>query len=194
MSISEVEPTQERILKRIDSWGCMKNCGACCKLGPIESRPDLGEYLDSDELAEYKSEENLFDLIINDVPYIFGAEDYQSNDDRDLCKVKDLNAFNERMEACLKNMMRLIKTSNWKERVFHPIIMKVGSGRRNSNGTGLISMDVELEVIARKVGLTIHDRIHNELSSAFQFYNVARCIDNRYTIKSHETNLVMVKY
>ena len=55
-------------------------------------------------------------------------------------------------------------------------------------------MDVELEIIARKVGLTIHDRIHNELSSAFQFYNVARCIDNRYTIKSHETNLAMVKY
>ena len=85
------------------------------------------------ELAEYESDANLFDLIINDVPYIFGAEDYQSNDDRDLCKVKDLNAFNERMEICLKNMMRLIKTSNWKERVFHPIIMKVGSGRRNSN-------------------------------------------------------------
>ena len=91
-----------------------------------------------------------FDLIINDVPYIFGAEDYESGDDRDLCKVKNLDEYHKRMEVCLKNMKRLIKPSSWKDRVFHPIVMKVGSGRRNTLGTGLVSMDVELEIIARK--------------------------------------------
>ena len=35
------------------------------------------------ELAEYKSVTDHFDLIINDVPYIFGAEDYESDDDYD---------------------------------------------------------------------------------------------------------------
>ncbi len=146
------------------------------------------------ELAEYKSCSNHFDLIINDVPYIFGAEDYESNDDRDLCKVKNLDQYHKRMEVCLQNMKRLIKPSSWNEKVFHPIVMKVGSGRRNALGTGLISMDVELEIIARKIGLTIHDKIFNEISSSFQGYNVGRCIENRYTIKSHECSLVMVKY
>lgn len=146
------------------------------------------------ELAEYKSNTNLFNLIINDVPYILGAEDYESDDDRDLCKIKNLDDYFKKMETCLCNMKRLIKPSSWKDRIFHPIVMKVGSGRRNSKGTGLISMDVEIEIIARKNGLVIHDRIHNELRSAFQSYNVARCIENKYTVKSHETSLVMVKY
>ena len=146
------------------------------------------------ELAEYESCTSHFDLIINDVPYIFGAEDYESGDDRDLCKVKNLDEYHKRMEVCLKNMKRLIKPSSWKDRIFHPIVMKVGSGRRNTLGTGLVSMDVELEIIARKVGLTIHDKIFNELRSAFQSYNIGRCIENRYTVKSHECSLVMVKY
>ena len=146
------------------------------------------------ELAEYKTVTDHFDLIINDVPYIFGAEDYESNDDRDLCKVKNLDEYHKRMEVCLQNMKRLIKPSSWKERVFHPIVMKVGSGRRNSAGTGLVSMDVELEFIARKIGLTIHDKIFNELRSAFQSYNIGRCIENKYTVKSHECSLVIVKY
>ena len=146
------------------------------------------------ELAEYESCRDHFDLIINDVPYIFGAEDYESGDDRDLCKVKNLDEYHKRMEVCMRNMKRLIKPSSWKDKVFHPIVMKVGSGRRNSLGTGLVSMDVELEFIARKIGLTIHDKIFNELRSAFQGYNTRRCIENRYTIKSHECSLVMVKY
>lgn len=146
------------------------------------------------ELAEYKSCTDQFDLIINDVPYIFGAEDYESNDDRDLCKVKNLAEYHKRMEVCLVNMKRLIKPSSWKDRIFHPIVMKVGSGRRNSLGTGLVSMDVEIEFIARKIGLTIHDKIFNELRSAFQSYNIGRCIESRYTVKSHECSVVMVKY
>ena len=91
-------------------------------------------------------------------------------------------------------MKRLIKQSSWKDRIFKPIVVKVGSGRRNSVGTGLVSMDVELEIIAKRVGLTIHDKIFNELRSAFQSYNIGRCIENRYTVKSHECSLVMVKY
>lgn len=146
------------------------------------------------ELAEYETVQDHFDLIINDVPYIFGAEDYESDDDRDLCKVKNLDQYHERMEVCLTNMKRLIKQSSWKDRIFKPIVMKVGSGRRNSVGTGLVSMDVELEIIAKRVGLTIHDKIFNELRSAFQSYNIGRCIENRYTVKSHECSLVMVKY
>jgi uncharacterized protein len=35
-------------------WQCVSNCGACCNLTP-EDRPDLGEYLSSEELKLYMS-------------------------------------------------------------------------------------------------------------------------------------------
>lgn len=36
------------------TWRCVKDCGACCHLDPAE-RPDLEEYLSSDELEHYLS-------------------------------------------------------------------------------------------------------------------------------------------
>jgi len=49
--VSSTDP----ILRRIDKWACVKGCGACCKLGPLDSRPDLPTYLTPDELALYTS-------------------------------------------------------------------------------------------------------------------------------------------
>lgn len=48
-------PIEDLILKQIDTWACIKNCGACCKLGPLSARPDLDSYLTPDELTTYKS-------------------------------------------------------------------------------------------------------------------------------------------
>ncbi|MEB3280436.1 MAG: YkgJ family cysteine cluster protein [Lyngbya sp.] len=36
------------------TWQCVKNCGACCYLEPSE-RPELDEYLDSEDLELYLS-------------------------------------------------------------------------------------------------------------------------------------------
>jgi hypothetical protein len=36
------------------TWGCVKQCGACCHLDPAD-RPDLDEYLTPDELQLYLS-------------------------------------------------------------------------------------------------------------------------------------------
>lgn len=36
------------------TWQCVKNCGACCHLDPID-RPDLDQYLTPDELTHYLS-------------------------------------------------------------------------------------------------------------------------------------------
>lgn len=36
------------------SWHCVKQCGACCHLDPAD-RPDLDEYLSTEELALYLS-------------------------------------------------------------------------------------------------------------------------------------------
>ena len=29
---------KDQILRKVDNWACVKNCGACCKLGPLDSR------------------------------------------------------------------------------------------------------------------------------------------------------------
>ena len=34
------------------TWQCVKNCGACCNLDPID-RPDLGDYLNDEEIVTY---------------------------------------------------------------------------------------------------------------------------------------------
>ena len=70
--------------------------------------------------------------------------------------------------------------------------MKVGSARRGE--MGLIDIATELEIIARSLGLKLHDKIINVLDSQWGMFNVSRCIDNRYAVKIHETNLVWVKY
>ena len=65
------------ILRRVDKWACVSGCGACCKLGPLESRPDLGEYLTPEEMTTYKS--------------LIGPDDWCVNFDKDarLCTIYD---------------------------------------------------------------------------------------------------------
>ncbi|MBZ8178724.1 MAG: YkgJ family cysteine cluster protein [Oscillatoria sp. PMC 1051.18] len=36
----------------MSTWRCVQNCGACCHLDPSE-RPDLEDYLSSEELKQY---------------------------------------------------------------------------------------------------------------------------------------------
>lgn len=39
---------------KVGKWQCVSGCGACCNLTP-EERPDLAEYLSSEELELYMS-------------------------------------------------------------------------------------------------------------------------------------------
>jgi hypothetical protein len=142
-------------------------------------------------LEEYGDQQDIWDLVTCDPPYIFNAETYGA-DPRDLCLAKDLESFNNRMEGCLRNLKRLIKPSSFSKKEFHPIVMKVGSARRGE--TGLIDMATELEIIGRRLGLVLHDKVINVLDSQWGMFNVSRCIEHRYTVKIHETNLVWVKY
>ena len=54
-------------------------------------------------------------------------------------------------------------------------------------------MDTDIEMMTKN-GLVLHDKIINELKPTLQNYNMQRCIENKYTIKLMETNLVFLKY
>ena len=149
-------------------------------------------YSDGCELAEYAEQSDLFDLVTFDPPYLLGSEKY-NDDPRDLCNVKDdITAFNQRLEICLQNLRRLIKSSSWEKREFHPIVIKVGANRRST--MGLVDMATECEIIARRIGLTLHDKVINVLNSSYAMFGARRAIEHRYTVKVHETNLVFLKY
>jgi ParB family chromosome partitioning protein len=143
------------------------------------------------ELKEYQDQEDVFDLISSDPPFLFGIEPY-GTDPRDLCTVKDLDGYVAKMTTCMTNLKRLIKTSNWDKKEFHPIVMKVGSSRRGEKG--FIDLATEFELIGRQLGLSLHDKVINILNSQWAMFNVSRCIDNRYSVKIHETTLVFIKY
>ena len=143
------------------------------------------------EMVKFKEASNMIDLFINDIPYILSAEKY-TDDPRDLCNIKDLDGFYERVEVMMKNMKRLIKKSNYEEGVIKPIIMKVGSQRRGNKG--LMTMDTDIEMIARRIGLTLHDKIISELRPSMQSYIINTSFQKRFTMKIMETNLIFVKY
>ena len=144
------------------------------------------------ELKEYAGQENIWDMVLFDPPYL-GAENYGNDDDpREVGLIKDLDEYNNKMETCLKNLKRLIKPSNWDTLEFHPIVIKLGSSRSGKNG--ITCLDVEMEVVARRLGLIVHDRIISVLNSHWAMFTVSRCIDHRYSVKNHETTLVLLKY
>ena len=51
-----------------------------------------------------------------------------------------------------------------------------------------------IELIARDLGLVLHDTFFNHLYSQHAIFQISRCIDHRYLAKVHGTNLVFVKY
>ena len=143
------------------------------------------------EMVELGEAQNVIDLFINDIPYILSAETY-NDDPRDLCNTKDLDEFYGRVEVMMKNMKRLIKPSNYEKGIFKPIIMKVGSQRRGKKG--LMDMATDIEMLARKHSLVLHDKIMNELRPAMQSYIINTTFQKRFTMKIQETSLVFVKY
>jgi ParB family chromosome partitioning protein len=164
---------------------------ACLEHTEIASEDLVLHHSDGVTLKEYENQESIWDLVTIDPPYIWNAENY-GEDPRDLCNIKSLDAFNTKLDECLLNLKRLVKPSSFSQKEFHPIVIKVGSGRRGE--MGLIDMATEVEIIARRIGLILHDKVINVLDSQWGMVNTSRCIDHRYSLKIHETNLVFLKY
>jgi Fe-S-cluster containining protein len=100
------------ILKKIDDWACVKNCGACCKLGPLDSRPDLESYLT--RTALHHSSISNITLILSYHPAedlklyksMIGPDDWCVHFDQSnrMCKIYD-----ERPQFCRVELTRFIK-------------------------------------------------------------------------------------
>jgi ParB family transcriptional regulator, chromosome partitioning protein len=164
---------------------------ACLEHTDIAPEDLVLHHSDGVTLKEYEDQESIWDLVTFDPPYILNAENY-GDDPRDLCHIKDLDQFNSKLEECLLNLKRLVKQSSFEKKKFHPIVIKVGSARRGQ--TGLIDMATEVEIISRRIGLVLHDKIINVLDSQWGMVNTSRCLEHKYSLKIHETNLVFLKY
>ena len=143
------------------------------------------------KMEEYKEANNIIDLFLNDIPYIFGTEKY-NDDPRDLGNIRKLDDFYEKVEEMMTNMKRLIKKSNYEQGIFKPIIMKVGSQRRGNQG--LFDMATDIEMIGRRLSLTLHDKIFNELRPSMQSFTMNKSFQKRFSMKLQETNLVFLDY
>lgn len=164
---------------------------ACLEHTDIAPEDLVLHHSDGVTMKEYQHQSEIWDMCIIDPPYIWNAENY-GDDPRDLCNIKGLDEFNTKLEECLLNLKRLIKTSSFSKKEFHPIVLHLGSGRRGE--LGLVDMATEAEIIARRIGLIIHDKVINILDSQWGMVNTSRCIEHKYALKIHATNLVLVKY
>ena len=102
------------------------------------------------------------------------------------------NKYMELIKRNFQECYRLIKKSNWEEKVFHPVIYKVGSGRRGKYG--ITCMDFDFQLIAREIGFVLHDKIINQLNTPFGAINCHRNYINKMVQKNYEVNLVFCRF
>ena len=162
----------------------------------IESHMDVSqdEYQIIDgcgcEMKELEDKSEILDGVFSSPPYYRNAESY-SDDPKDLCNM-GVEAFNERIDLMFKNLSRLIKRSNYKEKIFHPVIMVVGTARDAENG--ILDMSYEFQRIAKDHGFTLWDQMFVELNNPFLVCSIRRNHEFRFVQKSYESQLCWVKF
>jgi len=144
---------------------------------------------DSILLEEFKEHKDYFDAVCFDPPYV-KAERYSDNK-------KDLsNMTNEEymlnMRLHFKQLYRLIKKSDFKEKKYYPVICKVGTVRNGNKG--IFDMDNEFQIAAKEAGFVLWDKVFNELFNLWGGVGYERNYENKYVHKTHETNLVFCKF
>ena len=109
-----------------------------------EHYPD-GKYTiyneDGVEMKPLKKEKNSFDAIITDPPYL-NCPDLYTQEDNDLSNM-DQDQWEEMMRICFKNYYRLIKKSSVKDKVFHPIMMRMNNDPTEESWTTAMQEAIE---------------------------------------------------
>ena len=141
-------------------------------------------------MSEYGNHAEVFDAVFTSPPYFNKAEAY-SKDPRDLCNM-DMDRFLERVEVLFGNLSRLIKRSNYKERVIKPIIMTLGTSRDGENG--IQDMSFHFQSIARKYNLKLWDQMFVEINNPHVWTSLQRNYELRMVNKNYETQVAWVKF
>tara|TARA_E500000318_G_C3568322_1_gene216679 strand:+ start:1539 stop:3029 length:1491 start_codon:yes stop_codon:yes gene_type:complete len=168
------QKTQEVIQNHMDvdrdSWQLYEGCGC--------------------EMKEMEGESEVFDGAFTSPPYYGKAEAY-TDDDRDLCNM-DVDSFNARIDILFGNLKRLIKTSNYKQKIIKPIIMVLGAQRFGDKG--IIDMDYHFQQIAKSHNLVLWDKQYIELHCPQVWTSMGRNTEMKIVQKNHESQLVWVRF
>lgn len=147
-------------------------------------------HADGVTLDNWRDQSEVFDAVISDPPYVMKAEDYGCSN-WDIGKL-DHDAYFAKIETLMSNLSRLIKRSDYDSRTFHPIILKVGSGRRGAGG--IVDMDFEFQRIAQNHKLVLWDKVFNKLENVWGNLCTVRNYKHGYVQKNFETNLCWVRF
>ena len=141
-------------------------------------------------LKEYEGKSEYFDSIVTDPAYVLKAEKY-SNDERELGS-KSHDEYLKCIRINFERCYQLVKTSSFEDKLFYPVIFKVGTGRKGDQG--IVDMDTDFQIVAREVGFVLWDKLTNELNTPFKAFNFERNYLNKYVQKNYEVNLIFCKF
>ena len=142
------------------------------------------------EMKEFEGKERFIDAVFSSPPYYLNAEPY-SDDERDLCNMS-IEDFDNKIDEMFKNLARVIKKSNYEEKIFHPVMMVIGTARDKKNG--IQDMQYSFQAIAKKYKFTLWDSVHCEVNNPHLVCSIKRNYEFKFTHKSHETQLTWVMF
>ena len=87
-----------------------------------------------------------------------------------------------------KNLKRVIKKSDYKKKIFHPIMMVVGTARDAENG--IQDMSFTFQKLAKKHGLILWDVMHLELNNPHLVCSLNRNYEFKFTNTGDEPLIV----
>lgn len=148
------------------------------------------ESSDGVTLRELDGKTEYLDAIVTDPPYVLKAENY-SDDPREIGNLTH-KEYLKMIKLNFQRCYELIKTSNYEDKIFYPVIFKVGTGRRGKQG--IMDMDSIFQSIASEVGFQLWDKLTNQLHTPYAAMNWERNFVNKYVQKNVETSLVWVKF
>lgn len=145
------------------------------------------------EMKELEGRSEVFDAVFSSPPYYNGAERYADSDrdPRDLCNM-NIEDYDKRIDVMFKNLSRLIKKSDYKNRIFKPIIFVLGNSRDGQNG--ILDLEYTFQTYARKHKMTLWDKVYVKLNTPYLQPSLQRNYELRFVSKNYESQLMWVKF
>jgi DNA modification methylase len=129
------------------------------------------------------------DAVFSCPPY-YEIEQY-SGEEGDISMLKP-DAFDQQIESMFENLYTVIKTSNYADKKYHPVIFTVGTIRRGKEG--VVDMDFKFQQAAYKAGFVLYDKLFTENNTPGAGFTFRRNYQCGFLTKSHETTLVFMKF